>query len=80
MSGYGVVTLLFVLSFRNPPSLFSASLLFVAILSVGAIDELTQPFVNRTASLADWLADTIGVITVLLVVLCVGRSKNRLVT
>ena len=42
----------------------SASLLFLAILAVGTIDELTQPFVNRTASLAEWLADIVGIITV----------------
>jgi len=76
MLGYGVITLLFILSFKNPPSLFSASLLFVAILSVGAIDELTQPFVNRTASLADWLADLVGVTSVLLL-FHVKRAKAK---
>ena len=28
----------------------------------GVVDECTQPFVNRTATLGDWLADVIGVL------------------
>ncbi len=63
---YGVITFLFILSLRTCPTMLSASLLFFAILAVGAVDELTQPFFNRTASLADWLANIIGVSGVLL--------------
>ncbi len=66
VSVYGAITFLFILSLRISPTMLSASLLFLAILGVGAIDELTQPFVNRTASLADWLANIIGIFTVLL--------------
>ena len=74
---YGAITLLFILSLRTSPTLLSASLLFFAILSVGAIDELTQPFVNRTASLTDWLADIIGVSGVLLFSVCFKHSKRQ---
>ena len=63
---YGAITYLFVLSLRTCPTMLSASLLFFAILAVGAVDELTQPFFNRTASLADWLADIVGISGVLL--------------
>jgi len=63
---YGAITFLFILSLRTSPTMLSAALLFFAILLVGAIDELTQPFFSRTASLADWLANVIGIFTVLL--------------
>ena len=66
---YGAITLFFLLSLRTYLTLLSASLLFFAILAVGAIDERTQLVFNRTASLTDWLADMIGVGTVLLFVL-----------
>jgi len=74
---YGVITLLFVLSLRTCPTLLSASLLFFAILAVGALDELTQPFFSRTASLADWLANIIGVSGVLLFFLRFKRSGHQ---
>ncbi|MCJ7692187.1 MAG: VanZ family protein [Sedimentisphaerales bacterium] len=74
---YGAITYLFVLSLRTSPRLLSASLLFLAILGIGAIDELTQPFFSRTASLADWLADIIGVSGVLLFFLRSKRSRYQ---
>jgi len=61
---YGAITLLFILSLRTSAALLSALFLFLAILGVAAVDELTQPIVHRTASLADWLADTAGVLVV----------------
>ena len=61
---YGAITLFSILSLRTSPTLLSASLLFFAILGIGAIDELTQPFVHRTASLDDWLADVTGIFVV----------------
>ena len=60
--------------------MLSASLLFFAILAVGAVDELTQPFVSRTASLADWLADIVGIIIALLTLVWFNRSQRRAVT
>jgi len=74
---YGGITLLFILSLRTSPHLLSASLLFFGILALGALDELTQPFVNRTASLADWLANIIGVSGVLLFFLRFKRSGHQ---
>ena len=76
MLGYGMITLFFVLSLRSSASLFSGFVLLIAILAVGAVDELTQPFVNRTASLADWFADLVGVVSVLLL-FCITRFKIR---
>lgn len=74
---YGSITLLFVLSLRTSPTMLSASLLFFAILSVGAFDELTQPFVNRTASLTDWLADVTGIFVVFVFKTVQSFSNHR---
>jgi len=60
--------------------MLSALVLFFAILAVGTIDELTQPFANRTASLADWLADIVGIIIALLTLVWFNRSQRRAVT
>jgi VanZ family protein len=74
---YGAITFLFILSLRTFPSLLSSSLLFFTILAVGTIDELTQPFVNRTASLVDWLADAIGVAVTLLLFIYSKHAKRQ---
>jgi VanZ family protein len=34
----------------------------LGLVFVGAIDELTQPFVNRTCSVWDWAADAVGTV------------------
>ena len=71
---FGVITFLFILSLKvsNTPFLFS--LLFFAILAIGIADEVTQPLVNRTASLADIVANFIGIATVLLLSM-VGKRR-----
>jgi len=74
---YGVITLLFILSLKNSFSVFSAMILFFAISTVGAVDELTQPFVNRVASPIDWLADIIGIVAVLFSSLYVISSRRQ---
>lgn len=74
---YGVITFLFILSLRTFPTVLAALLLFFAILAVGTLDELTQPFFNRTASLMDLLANIVGIITVLLSFLCFTSSKRQ---
>lgn len=63
---YGVITFLFILSLKVSSTPFLFSLLFFAILAIGIADEVTQPLVNRTASLADIAANIIGIVTVLL--------------
>jgi len=74
---YGAITILFVVSLRACPSLLSASFLFFAILAIGTLDELTQSFVGRTASLADWLANIVGIVTVLLFSLRFKRPRYQ---
>ena len=76
-TAYAVITLLFVLSFKNSISLLSALILFFSFSTMGVIDELTQPFVNRVASPIDWLADIIGIITVLFSFLYFRRFKHQ---
>lgn len=74
---YGAITYLFILSFRTSITVLAASLLFVAVLAVGTLDELTQLFFNRTASLTDLLANIVGIVTVLLSFLCFTSSKRQ---
>ncbi|MHC4982199.1 MAG: VanZ family protein [Planctomycetota bacterium] len=60
--GYFVITSLFLLSIfaRGTSRLRRAALVFGIMITYAAIDEITQPLVNRYAALADWLADAIG--------------------
>ena len=62
---YGVITFLFLISLRTSPTMRSALLLFLAVSVIGAFDELTQIFVNRTASVTDLIADIVGILCVL---------------
>ncbi len=71
---YGAITFLFILSLKVSSTPFLFSLLFFAILAIGIVDEVTQPLVNRTASLADIVANFIGIATVLLLSMV---SKSR---
>ncbi len=41
--------------------------LAISIMILAMLDELTQPWVNRTCSLGDWLADTGGIILAVLI-------------
>jgi VanZ family protein len=63
---YGAITFLFIMSLKSSLSMFSVFLLFFFILAIGIFDEATQPLVNRQASLADLLADVVGLIGILL--------------
>ena len=63
---YGVITFLFLISLRTSPTMLSALLLFLAITVIGAFDELTQPFMNRTTSVTDLAADIVGILSALL--------------
>ncbi len=63
---YGAITFLFILSLKSSPSMLSTLLVFFALLAIGIVDEITQPLVNREASLTDLAANVIGIVTVLL--------------
>ena len=77
IAAYGVITLLFILSLRRSPTMLSAVFLLFAVLAVGTLDELTQPFVNRTASLTDWLADVTGIFIVFVFKTVQSFSNHR---
>ena len=52
---------------RNLPATLRWSATWLALFSAyAAIDELLQPFVHRTASIADWLTDVAAVTLVLI--------------
>jgi len=40
---------------------FLPAILIIVIIIIAMLDELTQPWVNRTCSLGDWLADACGI-------------------
>lgn len=58
---YGVLAFLFLLSFRRPPGVKAMLVILLAGAMVGALDETTQPWVNRIASWFDFAADLIGI-------------------
>ena len=60
---YGVIAYLFLISLRGAPTVRSALLLCFAVSLIGAFDELTQPYVNRTASVTDLAADVVGILS-----------------
>ncbi len=62
---YGTITFLFLISLRTSPTMLSALLLFLVVSAIGAFDEITQLFVNRTASVTDLVADIVGILFVL---------------
>ncbi len=59
---YGAVVFLWLLSFRRPPGLKAMAGVVLAAAALGAVDELTQPLVNRTACPVDWAADLVGAV------------------
>ncbi|MBN1805954.1 MAG: VanZ family protein [Sedimentisphaerales bacterium] len=66
---YGTITFCVILSFQKPPSKYAAVIIFCFLLTIGIIDESTQPLVNRDASLTDLIADSFGILTILLLLL-----------
>jgi len=61
LAAYGIVALLFVLSLRSPVRPLPLLGILLALALIGALDEITQPLVNRQASIMDYMADVIGI-------------------
>ena len=61
IAAYGIVTFLFLLSFRRRPGVTTMLALLLVGAIVGVADEVTQPWFNRMASMHDWVADIIGI-------------------
>lgn len=60
-SMYGVLAVLVMRARRSQTSLWVAALVLVALSAFGAADEWHQGFIEgRSASLYDWIADTLG--------------------
>jgi VanZ family protein len=74
---YGALTFLFIVSLRISHILFPALILLSGILLLAVVDKLTQPLVNRTASLIDWVADAIGVAVILLLFIYAKHAKQQ---
>ena len=74
---YGVITYLFLITLKTSPTMLSALLLFFVVSAIGAFDELTQPFVGRTASVTDLVADIVGMLAALCFVTVRGRRFQR---
>ena len=83
--GYAAITgLLWLhLAARGGRRLRRIAVTIVALIIYAAVDESTQPLVNRSASVGDWYADCLGII--LAIALCEAlawlmsrRDKNRL--
>ena len=67
---YAVLSFLFmaaVLCTRRRTSWLVALIVFAVVVAYGAIDERTQSFVGRHASLTDWYADALGAATGVLI-------------
>jgi VanZ family protein len=58
---YGVVATFLFLSLRRPVYLPLFLMMLAALAAIGALDELTQPLVNRQASIFDYAGDLAGV-------------------
>lgn len=79
---YGLIAGSFLLSLRRPvrPAVLLLGLAALALL--GALDEVTQPLVNRTADIGDYLSDLIGlaVSCVVFLVAALSSRKDKTVT
>ena len=75
---YGAVTLLFLLSLRWPSRPVVLLVILLGLAAVGAVDELTQPWVNRIASVEDFAADLAGIVVVTVVFLLVKRRRRQI--
>jgi hypothetical protein len=69
---YGLIAGSFLFSLKRPVRLVWLLLGVAALGVLGALDETTQPFVNRTCDLWDYMSDVTG-ITTACVIFLVGR-------
>lgn len=77
---YGILAFLFLLSLRRPPGVKAMLAILLVGMLVGALDELTQPWVNRIASWLDFAADVIGIAfaCIVFVLMQLGRREKAL--
>ncbi len=58
---YGLVAILFLRALRRPVRPLLLAFVLMALAVVGALDEITQPLVNRYASITDYVFDLVGI-------------------
>ena len=73
---YGAITFLLIFSVKSSFSLHSTLLVLFALSAICILDEITQPLVSRQASIADLVADVVGIVVVLLLS-ALGKHRFR---
>jgi VanZ family protein len=74
---YGLMAGSFLLSLQRPVRPVLLLLGLAALALIGALDETTQPFVNRTCDLMDYLSDLTGITLASVVFLIATRPRVR---
>lgn len=81
-AAYGLIAILFLCSLRRPVRPLFLLIVFAALAVVGALDEITQPLVNRYASFGDYASDLIGIVGACAIFLvgrgAGGNAKNKM--
>jgi VanZ family protein len=80
IGAYGLIATFFLLSLPDPIRLAHVAAGLGILLCVGILDETTQPFVNRTASLGDYASDLVGVGLACAIYLVLRRFRSRAVS
>ena len=75
IAAYGLIAGLFLLSLQRPVRPAVLLLGLAALAALGALDEATQPLVNRFASVSDYACDLIGM-AIPCAVFLVGRLSG----
>ncbi len=61
VGAYGLIAIFFLLSLPKPVRIAPVTAGLLLLAGVGILDETTQPFVNRIASLGDYVSNLIGI-------------------
>ena len=72
VGAYGMITAFAILSLKRPVRVPLLLMILGSLGVIGVLDELTQPFFNRSASAGDYAADLVGM-TMACVIVLVGR-------
>jgi len=75
VTAYGLIAGFFLLSLKKPVCPAAPLIGLAMLAALGALDEATQPLVNRIASVSDYICDLIGV-AIPGMVLLVGRLSR----
>jgi len=78
IAAYGLIAAFFLLSLRKPVRLVLALTGLAILAAIAALDELTQPLVNRQAGIGDYLADLVGMLLAGAAYLILKQSRRRI--